>query len=90
MKYPRKIFLICTGPRCNNEERGEERGEFIRADMKALYTELGRKPTVRICGVSCLDLCDEGPNMIGPEGDVFSHLTRRKAIEIYHEIMREK
>jgi (2Fe-2S) ferredoxin len=89
VKYPRKLFLVCTGPRCNNEERGEERGEFIRADMKALNKELGRKPTVRICATSCLDLCEEGPNMIGPDGDVFSHLTRKEAIEIYHEVTDE-
>src|SRR5713226_4016962 len=33
MKYPReKIFFVCTGPRCSNPDRGEERGEVIRED----------------------------------------------------------
>ncbi len=89
MRYPfEKLFLICTGERCNNPARGQERGELIRADMKALNKELGRKATVRVCAVSCLDLCDYGPNMIvEPEHDVFSGLTRKEAIEVYHQKM---
>ena len=91
MKYSRKIVLICTGERCNNPDRGDERGEFIRADMKALNKELGRKATVRICASSCFDLCDYGPNMIiEPEHDVFSGLTRKEAIEIYHRVMADR
>lgn len=86
MKYPRKKhFLVCTGPRCANPDRGEERGDIIRAELKELNKRLGRKPIARICGVSCLDLCDHGPNMIvEPEGTVYSHLTREKARAVYH------
>jgi (2Fe-2S) ferredoxin len=92
MKYKfDRHFLICTGARCNNEERGEERGEEIRAELKALNKELGRKETVRVCSVSCLDLCDYGPNMIVyPEGDVFSGLTRNEAVRIYKRVMEDE
>lgn len=85
MKYPfQKHFLVCIGGRCNNEERGIERGEFIRAELKDLNKKLGRKPTVRVCGVTCLDLCDHGPNMIvEPGGTVYSHLTRELARSVY-------
>ncbi len=80
-RYPfLKHVLVCTGARCNNENRGDERGELIRTELKDLNRSLGRKPTVRVCSVSCLDLCDYGPNMIiYPEGDVFSGLTRETA-----------
>ncbi len=76
MKYPReKLFFVCTGPRCNNPDRGEERGEVIREDLKALNKSLGRKPIARVCATSCLDLCDFGPNMV-IDHRVYSHLTR--------------
>ena len=86
MKYPReKLFLVCTGPRCNNEERGEDRGEVIRAELKELNKSLGRKPIARVCSVSCLDLCDYGPNIVvHPDDRVYSHLTRETAKAVYH------
>lgn len=85
MKYPfERLFLVCTGERCNNAAHGPERGEIIRAELKELNKKLGRKPTVRICAVSCLDLCDHGPNLVvEPDGTVYSHLTRERAVEIY-------
>ncbi|HUO85653.1 MAG TPA: (2Fe-2S) ferredoxin domain-containing protein [Thermoanaerobaculia bacterium] len=90
-RYPfLKHVLVCTGGRCNDPARGDERGELIRAELKDLNRELGRKPVVRVCAVSCLDLCDDGPNMvIWPGGDVFSGLDRKKAKEIYLEATRD-
>ena len=82
MKYPLKHVLVCIGDRCTNPDRGEERGECIQAELKELNRKLGRKPAVRVCRVSCLDLCDYGPNMI-IEGTVYSHLTREKAKAAY-------
>ena len=82
MKYPLKHVLVCNGERCNNPDRGIERGEFIQSELKDLNKKFGRKPTVRVCKVSCLDLCDYGPNMI-IEGTVYSHLTRETAQAAY-------
>jgi (2Fe-2S) ferredoxin len=89
MKYPfEHLFLVCTGARCNDAKHGNERGERIREELKDLNRAKGRKPTVRICAVSCLDLCDFGPNMIAqPEGVVFSHLDRAKAQAAYSGIL---
>src|SRR5689334_16471707 len=65
MHYPfEKHFLVCIGGRCGNPDRGIERGEFIHAELKGHNKKMGRKPLVRVCTVSCLDLCDHGPNMI--------------------------
>ena len=85
MKYPfERLFLVCTGKRCNDESRGGERGEKIREELKDHNKLLGRKATVRICAVSCLDLCDHGPNMVvQPGGTVYSHLTRERARAVY-------
>ena len=85
MKYPfQTLFLVCTGERCNAETRGDERGELIREELKAHNKKLGRKPTVRVCAVSCLDLCEFGPNMVvQPSGTAYSHLNRALAREVY-------
>jgi (2Fe-2S) ferredoxin len=85
MKYPfQKLFLVCTGARCNNPDRGEERGGCIQEELKHHNKKLGRKPTVRVCTVSCLDLCDHGPNMVvQPGGTVYSHLNRTTARAVY-------
>ncbi len=78
-------FVVCNGARCNNADRGEERGEVIQEKLKDLNRQLGRKATVRVCKVSCLDLCDHGPNMIAyPSGTVYSHLDYEKAVRAYH------
>ena len=85
MRYPfEKLFLVCTGERCNDKKHGDDRGEEIRAGLKDLNKKLGRKGTVRICAVSCLDLCDYGPNIVvQPEGTVYSHLDQRSARAVY-------
>ncbi|MCU1244711.1 MAG: hypothetical protein JWN02_621 [Acidobacteria bacterium] len=85
MKYPfEKLFLVCNGARCNDSDRGKDRGEIIRDELKDLNKKMGRKPTVRVCSVSCLDLCDHGPNMIVEPGHtVYSHLTRDSARAVY-------
>ncbi|HKO59476.1 MAG TPA: (2Fe-2S) ferredoxin domain-containing protein [Thermoanaerobaculia bacterium] len=91
MRYPfQKLFLVCTGERCNNMSRDVERGECIAAELKDLNKKAGRKSTVRVCRVSCLDLCDHGPNMIAQPGHtVYSHLTRALAIEAYRGEMED-
>ena len=85
MEYPfDKLFLVCNGPRCNNLERGDERGEPIQKALKSHNKTMGRKPFVRVCATSCFDMCDHGPNMVVEPGHTFySHLTAAKAIEAY-------
>jgi len=85
MKYPfEKVFLICTGARCDDAARGEERGEIIRDELKSHNKSMGRKPTVRVCAVSCLDFCDYGPNMlVQPSGEIHTQLNRSRARAVY-------
>lgn len=87
MRYPfEKLFLVCSGPRCNDDKHGEDRGECIRSELKDFNKKMGRKPLVRVVGVTCLDLCDHGPNLV-VDGDVFSHLTRKTAKAVYSGVM---
>jgi (2Fe-2S) ferredoxin len=85
MKYPfERHVLVCTGGRCNAPANGDDRGEEIRSDLKDLNRQLGRRELVRVCAVSCLDLCDYGPNIVvWPEGLVYSHLDRVSAKRVY-------
>jgi (2Fe-2S) ferredoxin len=91
MKYPfEQLFLVCTGARCNDAAREDDRGERIREELKDLNKKLGRKQAVRICAVSCLDLCDYGPNMVvQPGGTVYSHMTRKSSKAAYHGVMKD-
>ena len=85
MKYPfETLVLVCIGGRCNDLKHGDDRGEIIRAELKDHNKALGRKRSVRICSVSCLDLCDHGPNIVvQPGGTVYSHLDRESARAVY-------
>ncbi|HET7436402.1 MAG TPA: (2Fe-2S) ferredoxin domain-containing protein [Thermoanaerobaculia bacterium] len=86
MRYPfEKHFLVCTGKRCNDEKHGTERGECIQNELKDFNKKQGRKASVRVCQVSCLDLCDHGPNMIA-DGIVYSHLDRDLAKRVYEGV----
>ena len=89
MKLPyQKVFMVCAGARCNNTERGVESGACIRAELKEHNKKLGRKRVARILEVSCLDLCDHGPNMaIHPDGTVYSYLNRETARAVYDDEM---
>lgn len=85
MKYPfTHHILVCTGARCNDLKHGAERGECIQEALKSHNKAMGRKGAVRVCRVSCLDLCDHGPNLIvEPGGTVYSHLDLEKARKVY-------
>lgn len=92
MRYPFEAhFLVCTGGRCNDADNGKHRGENIQARLKDLNKSLGRKGTVRVCAVSCLDRCDEGPNMVvWPSGTFYNGLTRKKAVAAYRKEMGDE
>lgn len=85
MKYPlEKLFLVCIGKHCSASDRGDDRGESIQQELKHHNKAMGRKHVARICQVSCLDLCDYGPNIVvHPEGTVYGHCTRKTARAIY-------
>lgn len=79
MRYPfEKHFLVCMGKTC--------RGDAIQDELKDYNKKKGRKPSVRVCRVTCLDLCDHGPNMI-VDGVVYSHLTKESALAVYDGVM---
>ena len=78
-------LLVCIGPRCTDRKLGQENGERIREMLKEHNRQLGRKPVVRVCGVSCLDLCDFAPNMVEwPSGRVWTGLDAASALRAYH------
>lgn len=79
--YERHV-LVCVGPRCTERGGGEE----TRKDLKARNKEQGLKGRVRVCGVTCLDLCELGPNVVvWPSGETFHGVDGARAREIYDE-----
>lgn len=86
-RFPfQKQILVCVGPRCTDRKLGDDGGEPIREMLKDLNKSLGRKPHVRVCGVTCMDMCDDAPNMVSwPDGRVYTELDRKSAERAYLE-----
>ncbi|MEO6325796.1 MAG: (2Fe-2S) ferredoxin domain-containing protein [Thermoanaerobaculia bacterium] len=79
--------LVCIGKRCSEDGVGEA----IRADLKGHNKELGNKGRIRVCAVSCLDLCDVGPNVvIWPAGETHGGQSIASARRLYEAAVATK
>lgn len=61
-----RIVFVCTnertsGPRVSCGPRG---GAELRERLKALVKAHGLSDRIRISGSGCMDLCEEGPNLM--------------------------
>ena len=67
IKYKTQLF-ICSGKACSKKSDPQATKQFFKEKIK----ELGLKAEVRACNCSCLDYCDEGPNIVVyPEGTLY-------------------
>ncbi len=76
--YERTVF-VCTNKReggrvaCANEGRD---GEAICESLKHAIKQAGLKKKIRVARSGCLDLCEQGPNvLIYPDGEWCSRVT---------------
>lgn len=61
-------FFICAGKTCAAAGHPEAAKKFFKEKIK----EAGLKEEVRACTCSCLDYCDDGPNIVVyPEGTLY-------------------
>ena len=72
----RKTVFVCTNKRdggrvaCANEGRD---GEAICEALKHAVKEAGLKKQIRVARSGCLDLCEQGPNvLLYPDGEWLS------------------
>lgn len=70
-RYRTHLF-ICQGKSCSQKLDAEKAKQFFKEKIK----EHGLKGQVRACTSSCLDLCDNAPNIVVyPEATWYSHVT---------------
>jgi len=68
IRYRTQLF-ICSGKACSKNSDPEAAKKYFKEQIK----DAGLKADVRACTCSCLDYCDEGPNIvIYPEGTVLT------------------
>ena len=88
MKYKKHIF-ICTNERDENSLRkscGSCGGPDLRKDLVRLINDSGLKGKVRANKSGCLDVCEEGPEMvIYPNGFWYLNVKKKDINTIFKE-----
>jgi (2Fe-2S) ferredoxin len=71
----RTQILVCAGKKCSGKSDPEATKKYFKERIK----ELGLKAEVRACTCSCLDYCDDAPNIaIQPEGTLYKEARDEK------------
>jgi NADH:ubiquinone oxidoreductase subunit E len=71
IRYRKQLF-ICSGKACSEKSDPQAAKQFFKDKIR----EHGLKHEVRACTCSCLDYCDEAPNMVlYPEGKIVTAST---------------
>ena len=82
-----KYLFVCenereTGLCCNPA------GAKLREKLKEMVKQKGLSQAIRVSRTGCLDVCDEGPNvLLMPDNVWFKHVTERDLEEILTKAM---
>ena len=86
--YTRHVFL-CTGPRCCNEETGQQAWEVLKRELKERFPLAGPNGCYRT-RVACLRICCQGPTMVVyPEGTWYQGMTAERIPRLVQEHLVE-
>ena len=85
-RYRHHLF-ICQGKSCAAKSDPDRAKKFFKEKIK----EHGLKHELRACTSSCLDLCDDGPNIVVyPEGTWYTHVEgERDWSEIFERLVKK-
>ncbi|HRI89185.1 MAG TPA: (2Fe-2S) ferredoxin domain-containing protein, partial [Candidatus Hydrogenedentes bacterium] len=84
-----KIIFVCTNKRDKGERVscGREGGCDLRNKMKEMVKARGLKDKVRVSTSGCMDVCEEGPNvMIFPDNVWLARVKEKEAVAIVEAI----
>jgi NADH:ubiquinone oxidoreductase subunit E len=59
IRYRAQLF-VCSGKSCSEKSDPQAVKKFFKDKIK----EAGLKDELRVCTCSCLDYCDDAPNMV--------------------------
>ena len=83
----RSHLLVCTGKSCSKESDPEAAKKYFKERIK----EAGLKEEVRSGTCSCLDYCDDAPNMVVyPEGTLLKGVTSKDWAGIFDRYLAAK
>ncbi len=86
---PRYRIVICLGEHCNAGGRADFLFDRLTQAVEALNAEFVM-PRANLRPANCLDLCDDGPNLvIFPENRVFNHLDAPAIDQLVEEILKK-
>ncbi|MGK5084778.1 (2Fe-2S) ferredoxin domain-containing protein [Bdellovibrionota bacterium FG-1] len=62
-------YFVCNGKNCAEKGKPEEVKKFLKNEIY----QLGLKDEMRACTCSCLNYCEQGPNIVVyPEGKLYT------------------
>ena len=78
-----KHLLVCENERENGSCCGKKDSGVLREALKKQIKEMGFSEKIRVSRTGCLDVCDEGPNiLLMPDNVWFSHVEMQDLPEI--------
>ena len=86
-----KIIFVCTNKRDKDDRVCCARmgGGDLRDTLKDLVKSRGLKKKVRVSTSGCMDVCEDGPNiMIFPDNVWLTHVKKSELIRILDAIVR--
>jgi NADP-reducing hydrogenase subunit HndC len=84
IRYRKQLF-ICSGKSCSERHDPEAAKKYFKQAIK----DAGLKDEIRACTCSCLDYCDDGPNLVlYPEGKLFQEVKPENWPEILEELKK--
>ena len=86
IRYRSQIF-VCSGKACSKNSDPDAVKKYFKERIK----DEGLKTEVRACTCSCLDYCDDGPNIvIYPEGTIYKGVREKDWPEIFNRHVHKK
>jgi pentatricopeptide repeat protein len=86
IRYRTQLF-ICSGKSCSKNGDPESAKKYFKERLK----EAGLKAEVRACTCSCLDYCDDGPNIVVyPEGTLLKGVKEKDWDGIFDQFVLKK
>ncbi len=92
MPHRERYLFVCTNRRPDDNPKGscaQKGSEEVLKALKAAILQRGIQKTVRACGATCLDLCEEGISIVQePDHVAYGHVKLEDVDEIADAMAR--
>jgi (2Fe-2S) ferredoxin len=92
MPHRERYLFVCTNRRPDDNPKGsgaQKGSESLLGKLKEAVVARGAKDRVRVCGASCLDLCELGASIVQePEHAVYGGVTLADVDDLADALVR--